>query len=161
MSETAPRPDRRPDWPGAVAALAFLAVGGYAVAESLRMTPLGAVFPRTIGAVLLALSALQLARCLAGRPGGAALEEGERGGSVARRAALAAVVLAWALAFPVVGFVVASLAGAFALSFIAEFERISPLAHAVRVAVLLAMVGLFYWLMTAVLNIPMPRAWLF
>lgn len=152
---------RRPDWTGALAALGFGAVGIYAVAESLAMTPLGAIFPRTIGAVLIGLSALQVARCLLGRGGGTVLEEGETGGSAPRRIALAAVLVVWVLLFPVIGFVVTSLAAALALMAIAEFETHTLRATALRILIVAAMVGVFYWLMVRVLHIPMPRSILF
>lgn len=152
---------RHPDWTGALAALGFASLGAYAVAESLAMTPLGAIFPRTIGAVLIGLSVLQIARCLLGRGGSTVLEEGETGGSAPRRLALAVVLVLWVLLFPVIGFVVTSLAAALALMAIAEFETHTLRAIVLRVCIVTAMVGLFYWLMVRVLHIPMPRALLF
>ena len=148
------------DWPGAAVALGFAALGGYAVAGSFGMTALGAIFPRTVGAILVALSLVQALRCLAGRGGALTLEDGERGGSAARRAALAAIMLVWVLAFPAVGFVATSLVAGWALLFVAEFDRLPPAAIGLRLVIVAAMVGLFYWLMVSVLNIPMPPAWL-
>lgn len=148
------------DWPGAAVALGFAALGGYAVAGSFGMTALGAIFPRTVGAVLVVLSVVQVLRCLAGRGGALTLEDGERGGSRWRRAALAAVMLVWVLAFPVVGFVVTSLLAGWALLFVAEFEPLPARTVGLRIVIVTAMVGLFYWLMVGVLHIPMPPAWL-
>lgn len=152
---------RTPDWAGAIAALAFAGTGLFAIVESLAMTPLGAIFPRTIGAVLLGLSLLQLVRCLTGRGGASVLEEGETGGSTLRRLILAVVLMLWVMLFPVVGFVVTSLVAALGLMVIAEFEALTPRATVLRVAIVSAMVFLFHWLMVAVLHIPMPRALLF
>lgn len=148
------------DWTGAAVALGFAAVGGYAVSGSLAMTPLGAIFPRTIGVVLVALAVFQALRCLMGRGGASTLEDGARGGSTARRAALAAVMLVWVLAFPRIGFLVTSLVAGSLLMVIAEFDALTPRLLTLRLAIVAAMVGLFYWLMVSVLYIPMPRAWL-
>lgn len=148
------------DWPGALVALGFAGVGGYAVSGSLAMTPLGAIFPRTIGLVLIGLSILQAVRCLAGRGGASLLEEGQTGGSTARRVALGVVMLIWALAFPVVGFIVTGLAAVVALMVIAEFDRLTAQALVLRIAMAALLVAVFYGLMTRVLFIPMPRAWL-
>ncbi len=150
----------RGDRAGALAAAGFLLAGAYAVTHSLAMTPMAAVFPRTVGMALAALSAAQLARLLTGRGAGAAHDQASLAGA-GRRAALAAIMLVWALAFPVLGFAVTSLAATVALSAAAQFERMTPGALATRAAAVAAMVGAFHWLMTAVLNIPMPQAWLF
>jgi putative tricarboxylic transport membrane protein len=148
------------DWPGAAVALGFAALGAQAVSGSLSMTPLGAIFPRTIGIVLAGLALVQAVRCLAGRGGASTLEEGARGGSIWRRAALAAVMLVWVVAFPVVGFLVTSLIAGAVLTVIAEFETLTPQRLALRLAMVAAMVAIFYWLMVSVLYIPMPRTWL-
>jgi putative tricarboxylic transport membrane protein len=148
------------DWPGTVVALLFAGLGGYAVSGSLGMTPLGAIFPRTIGLVLVGLAAVQAARCFTGRGGASELEEGETGGSVWRRAGVGAVMLAWALLFPVIGFIVTGFLAVVALGFIAEFDPPTPRQLGIRLGIAAAMVGLFYWLMVAVLYIPMPQAWL-
>ena len=146
------------DWPGAAVALGFAALGTYAVSGSLAMTPLGAIFPRTIGGILVVLALVQAVRCLTGHGGASALEDGDRGGSAWRRAALAAVMLVWVIAFPRLGFVVTSLAAASALMLIAEFDTLTPRRLAVRLLLVAAMVAAFYWLMVSVLYIPMPRA---
>jgi putative tricarboxylic transport membrane protein len=151
----------RIDWPGTAAALGFLALGGYAVAESYAMTPLGAVFPRTVGALMAGLSLVQLVRCLRGRAGPRSGEGGEGGGSAVRRAAMAAILLVWALVFPVVGFLVTGTLAGLALLFVAEFEPVPPRTLALRAAAVVAMVLISWWLMTAVLLIPMPAALLF
>ena len=156
------RPVTRPDLPGAAVALSFLAVGLYAVWTSFAMTALGAIFPRTIGGALMALSVIQIGLSLFGR-GGQASGEGREASwdGLTRRLGLAFVMIAWAVLFPVIGFVVTSIVAATALIVLAEHERPSLLTWLVRIAVVLAMVGAFYWLMVRVLYIPMPRGWLF
>jgi putative tricarboxylic transport membrane protein len=148
------------DWPGAAVAAGFAALGAYAISQSLAMTPLGAIFPRTIGFVLVALALAQAVRCLLGRGGASTLEDGDRGGSTARRAALAVVLLVWVVAFPIIGFLVTSLVAGAMLMVIAEFEALTPRLVAVRLALVGTMVAIFYWLMVSVLYIPMPAAWL-
>ncbi len=145
-------------WSDVAAAGAMLAIGAGAVLQSLAMTPMGAIFPRTVGAVLVALSLLQLGRSLAGRGGGGSAEVGEAGGSVWRRGLMIAVMLGWSVAFPVVGFLTTSLIAAVLLMVAAEFERMRPAPLALRLGVLVVMVAVFHWLMVAVLNIPMPQS---
>lgn len=148
------------DWPGFLVAVGFAGIGGYAATQSLGMTPMGAIFPRTIGLILIVLAAIQAGRCLMGKGGASRLEEGTQGGSIPRRIGVAAVMIGWALLFPVVGFIVTGFVAVVALMLIAEFDRLSRKALAFRLAIAIAMVGLFYWLMVAVLYIPMPRSWL-
>jgi putative tricarboxylic transport membrane protein len=151
-----------PDLTGAAVALAFAALGGFAVVESLGMTTLGAIFPRTVGGVLIGLSLVQFGLALTGRGGQSSGEGSDTGHEgMERRIALIVVMIAWALLFPVIGFVVTSVVAGIALLFIAEHERPSPLGRLVRIAAVIAMVAAFYWLMVVVLFIPMPRALLF
>jgi hypothetical protein len=152
----------RPDLGGALVAAGFLGIGVYAVWTSLGMTMLGAIFPRTIGGALIALSAVQIGLALAGRGGQASGEGGtEGGGSVVRRVALVVVMVAWAVLFPAIGFVATSIVAGLALLVIAEHEQPSPGGRLLRAAIVVAMVGAFYWLMVRVLYIPMPRGLLF
>lgn len=152
----------RPDLPGALVAFIFLAIGLYVVWVSFGMTMLGAIFPRTIGGILVGLSLFQCALSLAGRGGQQSGEGGESGWEgLSRRLGLAGVMVVWALLFPLIGFVVTSAVAGIALIFIAEHERPRPATWLLRVAIVALMVGFFYWLMVRVLFIPMPRAWLF
>jgi putative tricarboxylic transport membrane protein len=151
-----------PDLAGAAVALAFGALGLFAVVESLGMTALAAIFPRAVGGVLVGLAAVQAVLSLLGRGGQASGEGSDTGrAGMGRRIGLVVIMLAWALLFPVVGFVVTSTIAGIALLFVAEHEQPSPTTRAAGVAAVIVMVGLFYWLMVAVLYIPMPQAWLF
>lgn len=156
-------PSFRPNLGGAAVALIFLAVGAYAVWTSLSMTMLGAIFPRTIGAILIGLSMIQVVRALAGRGGQRSGESAEASNEegLVRRLGLVLVMVAWAIVFPLVGFVATSLVAAIALVFLAEHENTPVAIWILRIAVVSAMVMAFYWLMTRVLYIPMPRGLLF
>lgn len=148
------------DWAGAVASAFFACVGIYVFAASFAMSPMAAMFPRTIGAVLAGLALIQIAAAVTGRSArsveaGASLAEQTEG--LGRRLILLGCMIGWALLFPVVGMLVTSLAACVILMLTAQFGRLSPQRLAVYLATILAMVVLFYLLMTRVLNIPMPR----
>jgi putative tricarboxylic transport membrane protein len=148
----------RPDIGGAAIALVFLAIGIYAVWTSFAMTMLGAIFPRTIGGVLIGLSVIQIGLSFTGRGAQASGEGGETSKEgLGRRLALVAVMIAWALLFPAIGFVVTSFVAAVLLIFIAEHERTAAGIWLFRIAIVAAMVGAFYWLRARILYIPMPR----
>jgi putative tricarboxylic transport membrane protein len=148
------------DWAGALASAFFAGVGIYVFVASFAMSPMAAMFPRTIGAVLAGLALLQIAAALTGRSarsveaGGSLTEQTE---GLGRRLSLLGCMIGWAVLFPVVGMLVTSLAACVILMFTAQFGRLSPQRLAVYLGTLLAMVVLFYLLMTRVLNIPMPR----
>jgi hypothetical protein len=128
------------------------------------MSPNAAAFPRTIGAILLGLSVIQLLRSATGRSS-TVLEEGvslsaQREG-LGRRLTLVVTMFAWAILFPVIGFVVTSFAAALVLTATAQFGRPSPARAAVYGICISVFVFGFYLLMVNVLNIPLPRALLF
>ncbi|WP_159588008.1 tripartite tricarboxylate transporter TctB family protein [Chelativorans xinjiangense] len=155
---------RSKDWAGAVGSAFFFATGLYVFITSFSMSPMAALFPRTIGAVMATFAILQIAASLTGRSGQAV----EKGSSVAeqaeglgRRLTLLAVMVAWALLFPVVGMFVTSLLASVVLMFTGLFGRLSPFRLALYLAVVFVMVVVFYLLMSNVLNIPMPRGLFF
>jgi putative tricarboxylic transport membrane protein len=169
MSEPQPRPEQLaeasgPDWAGAVGAVIFAVIGAYVLWASLAMSPNAAAFPRTIGAILLGLSVIQLLRSATGRSS-TVLEEGvslaaQREG-LGRRLTLVVTMFAWAILFPVIGFVVTSFAAALVLTATAQFGRPSPARAAIYTVCISIFVFGFYLLMVKVLNIPLPRALLF
>jgi putative tricarboxylic transport membrane protein len=158
MSENSGNPVHPRDWPGAVASAFFCIVGVYIVTASFSMTKMAAVFPRTIGVVMAALSLMQIAAALTGRSGrslessGSDFAEG-RG----RRVVLVVTMIAWSLLFPVLGMFVTSLAACLILMATGQFGRPTGRQLGISLVAVLAMVGFFYLLMTRVLNIPMPR----
>lgn len=146
----------------ALVALGFAGVGLYAIVASLEMSMLGAIFPRTIGAILIALSLIQAGLALSGRGGQQSGEGADTSlDGMGRRAALIVTMVAWALLFPVVGFLSTSLAASMALLFIAEHDPPSQRWTLVRFGSVIGMVLVFYWLMVRILNIPMPSGLLF
>jgi putative tricarboxylic transport membrane protein len=152
----------RRDWPGAVASVFFCLVGAYIITASFSMTKMAAVFPRTIGVVMVVLSLMQIAAALTGRSGqslessGSDFAEG-RG----RRIVLVVTMVGWALLFPVLGMFVTSFAACFILMATGQFGRPTGRQLTVYLVSVLAMVSFFYLLMTRVLNIPMPRGLFF
>lgn len=164
MSHDAEKPAAAKDWAGAVGSAFFAALGLYVFLTSLTMSPMAAMFPRTIGAAMAVLAVLQIAAALTGRSG----EAMEKGGSVAeqveglgRRLVLLATMVAWALLFPVVGVFVTSLVACVILMFTGLFGRPTPLRLVLYLATVFVMVVVFHLLMSNVLNIPMPRGLLF
>ncbi|WP_274423689.1 tripartite tricarboxylate transporter TctB family protein [Chelativorans sp. YIM 93263] len=152
------------DWAGAVGSVFFLIVGLYTFVTSFGMSDMAAMFPRTIGAVMAALAVLQILASVTGRSG----KSLERGSSVAeqaeglgRRLVLVAVMAGWALLFPIIGMFVTSFIACVILMATGTFARLSPLRLGILLGTVLVMVTFFYFLMTNVLNIPMPRGLLF
>ena len=152
------------DLSGAVGSAFLGAVGLYVFVTSFGLSTMAAMFPRTIGAVLVILALVQIAAALTGRSAKAV----EAGSSVAdqaeglgRRLVLLATMIGWALLFPVIGMFVTSLAACTILMFTAQFGSPSHGRRAVHLGVAFGMVVIFYLLMSEVLNIPMPRGLLF
>lgn len=152
------------DIAGAVGSAFFAAIGAAVFIASLNMSPLAAMFPRTIGAAMAVLALLHIVMALTGRSG-EAVEKGssvsEQAEGLGRRMTLLFTMIAWALLFPVIGMFVTSLAACALLMFTGLFGRTSPYRLALYLAAVLAMVVCFYFLMGNVLNIPMPRGLLF
>ena len=152
------------DWAGAVASLFLGGVGAYVFVASFAMSPMAAMFPRTIGAILVGLSLLQIAAALTGRSArsmevGASIAEQAEG--LGRRLVLIGTMISWAVLFPLVGMFVTSLAACTVLMFTALFDRLTGGRLAVFLCTTFVMVTVFYLLMTRVLHIPMPRGVLF
>lgn len=155
---------REKDYAGAVGSFFFLCVGLYVFSASLGMSPMAAMFPRTIGAGMAVLAVLQILASLTGRSG-TAVEAGssvaEQAEGLGRRLTLLATMIGWALLFPVLGMFTTSLVACIVLMMTGQFGRLSPTRLAVYLVTILSMVAIFYLLMTEVLNIPMPRGLFF
>lgn len=155
---------RGPDWAGAAGAVVFAVIGAYVLWASLAMSDNAAAFPRAVGAILIGLSIIQLVRSATGRSS-TVLEEGvsltAQKEGLGRRLILVVTMVAWAILFPVIGFVVTSFAAAIVLTATAQFGRPSLGRTAIYAVSISAFVLGFYLLMVHVLNIPLPRALLF
>ncbi|WP_048645666.1 tripartite tricarboxylate transporter TctB family protein [Nitratireductor soli] len=149
---------------GIVGSTFFFFVGATVFAMSFEMTPMAAMFPRTVGAALALLAAFYIFAALRGYRG-EAVENGstvrEQAEGLGRRIVLLVTMIGWALLFPVIGMFVTSLAACIILMFTGLFERVSPGRLAIQLGAVLALVVCFYHLMNSILNIPMPRGILF
>lgn len=145
------RTDARPDWPGAAGSVALIAVGVAALLHARDFSDLGAVFPRAIGVLLIALGALYLVLVVAGRTTRAAAPAG----SNLRRAGVAAVMLGWAYALPL-GFVVSSIAAMTLLLLLAQHERWTAGRLLLYACAVLGVLALLYALFKLALQVPLP-----
>lgn len=155
---------RRIDWAGIAGSSVFAMIGSYVFITSLSLSPMAAIFPRTIGAVMVVLCAIQIATALAGNSGRSVEQTGsgaERMDGLGRRLTLIATMLGWAMLFPLVGVFFTSLVAAVILMATGQFGRLTSVRLAIYLVALIIMVGGFYMLMTEVLNIPMPRGLFF
>lgn len=144
--------ERSSDRAGAAGCVVAMATGAAAVWAARDFSSLGAVFPRTVGALLVALGALYLVFVALGRTRGAdALT-----GSNARRLSVAAVMLAWGFALGPLGFLPSSAAAMAVLVAVAHHGRWSPrLAIVYGGATGLVLMAL-YALFKLVLLVPLP-----
>ena len=141
-----------PDLRGALGSAAAMALGAVAIWAARDFSDLGAVFPRAVGALLVALGALYIGLTLAGRTQRVAA----LGGSHVRRAAAAVTLLAWAFTLGPLGFLARSAAAMAALMVIANHEHWT-LRRAVLYAAFsaLLLIGL-YSLFKIALQVPLP-----
>ncbi len=145
------RPPTR-DLPGLIGCLLMIGAGAAALAYSTEFSPLGSVFPRTIAAVMIALSAWYIVLTIMGRTQRAQFGAG----STVRRLGVMVVMLAWAFALSHIGFLASSAAAFVALLIIANHDRWtarSMLIYGVAGAVIL---GLIYGLFRFALLVPLP-----
>jgi putative tricarboxylic transport membrane protein len=149
--DPAPAP-RRADLPGALGSGLMMGIGALAVWHARDFSDLGAVFPRAIGGLLVALGALYLLLTALGRTQRAAAP----GGSHARRAGVAVVMLAWAFGLPVLGFLASSAAAMLLLLLLAQHERWTPARALLYPGAALAVLGALYALFKIALQVPLP-----
>lgn len=159
--EATPRAPRQRDT-GAVVLSAFF--GAAAVVAFMRardMSAMGSVFPSTISAVLVVLSAALIALALSGRARPAQAETAEGAVSNRRRIGLVLVFAAWVWLMPILGFATSSILAFVALAGLGEHDPVSARTWALRLLIGAAIVGAFWWLMSDVLLLRMPRGLLF
>lgn len=151
--------DDRKDYGGALMAVLLIAFGAFAVHDTTGYAdPDSAVFPRTVAIGLIAVSAAYLLLWLSGRTAPAMLRES---GSWPRRIAFIVVMLATAFAMPWVGFIPAALASFAVLMMIAMYDTWTPRHIVIYSLVALIVVLGFYMLFAKLLQVPLPKGWLF
>jgi putative tricarboxylic transport membrane protein len=142
----------RSDWPALVGSVVAIGLGAAAFWAARDFSPLGAVFPRSVGLLLVILGTLHVVFFALGRTRRAAPLDG----SMLRRAAVAAVMLGWGLGLGMLGFLPASAVAMAALVAIAHHGRWTARAALVFTGasgtVLLALYGLFKF----ALLVPLP-----
>lgn len=145
-------PPRGRDPLDAVGVVLLVALGAAALAASADFSPLGAVFPRAIGAALVALGLAYLVLLAMRRtPRLAGLE-----GSNLRRGGVAVVMLAWAFALEPLGFLASSAGSVAALLVIANHSRWTPLKALGYGASAALVLAVLYLLFAVALRIPLP-----
>jgi hypothetical protein len=142
----------RPDIPGAIGSGLMVLVGAAAIWAARDYSDLGSVFPRTVGALLVALGLVYIVLVVMGRTRrGAAID-----GSSIRRALVALVMLAWSFALGPLGFLPAGAAAMAALLMIAHHDQWTlrkALAYGLSTAIV---ISLLYTLFKHVLQVPLP-----
>lgn len=142
----------RTDVPGAIGSAIMVLIGAAAIWAARDYSDLGAVFPRTVGALLVILGTVYILLTVLGRTRrGAAVD-----GSSVRRALVAGVMLAWGFALGPLGFLPAGAVAMAALLLIAQHDRWTlrtALVYGLSTAIL---IGLLYALFKHVLQVPLP-----
>lgn len=142
----------RPDIQGAVGSALMVVIGAGAIWAARDYSELGAVFPRTVGALLVALGLVYIVLVVLGRTQlGVAAE-----GSTTRRALVAIVMLAWGFSLDLLGFLPAGLAAMAALLMIAQHDRWTLRTALVYGLSTAMVIGLMYTLFKHVLQVPLP-----
>jgi putative tricarboxylic transport membrane protein len=142
----------RADRIGAAGSAVAIALGVAAFWGARDFSDLGAVFPRSVGALLVVLGSAYIALTLLGRT----RRIDALGGSSVRRAATALVMLGWAFTLGPLGFLASSAAAMAALLVIAHHDRWTPRrAVAYAGACALVLIGL-YSLFKFALQVPLP-----
>lgn len=145
-----PTPGR--DTPGAIGSALFIGVGVAALAYSSEFSDLGAVFPRAIGGLMVAMGVLYLVFYALGRTQRAA----QAGGSDLRRAGVAVVMLGWAFALVPLGFLTSSAIAFGLLLVLANHERWTGRSVLLYGAAGGLVLGGLYALFKLALQVPLP-----
>ena len=140
------------DTPGAIGSALLIGVGVAALAGSGGFSDLGAVFPRAIGGLLVAMGLLYLVFYATGRTRRAAPAEG----SNLRRAGVAGVMLAWAFALVPLGFLASSAIAFVLLLMLANHDRWTPRSMLLYGGAGALVLGGLYGLFKQLLQVPLP-----
>lgn len=144
--------DNRADLPGAIGSGIMVLIGAVAIWAARDYSDLGAVFPRTVGALLIALGCVYIVLVVLGRTQAAAALEG----STTRRTLVAIVMLAWGFALGPLGFLPSGVAAMAALLLIAHHDRWTLRTALVYGLSCAAVLGLLYVLFKHALQVPLP-----
>ncbi len=142
----------RPDILGAIGSGLMVLIGAGAIWAARDYSDLGSVFPRTVGALLVALGIVYIVLVTMGRTHSVAGEPG----SAIRRWLVAIVMLSWGFALGPLGFLPTGVAAMTSLLLISHHDRWTlrtALAYGIATAVVL---GLLYVLFKHALQVPLP-----
>ena len=141
------------DLRGIAGSLLAIASGALAIWHAKEFSPLGAVFPRTIAALMIVFSAVYIAVAILRPEQPRAMPAGSTG----RRLAVSGVLLAWSFLLEPVGFLATSVASYAAILVIANYDRWTPrmaLSYALTGA---AVLGSLYAIFRFGLQVPLPE----
>lgn len=141
------------DYRGMLGSAVLIVVGLLALYHSGEFSPLGSVFPRTVAIAMIVLSAVYIAVGWLRPKAPAPLAMG----SVWRRLALAATMLAWAVLLEPLGFLASSVLAYAALLVIANYDRWTPRSAVIYVAAGSLIIGALYWVFRFGLQVPLPQ----
>ncbi len=160
-SETSSNPQHPPrerDLRGTLGAVLFILAGLVVLWQSMETGWAGAVFPRALAILMIALSVLLIARNLIGRASSEALPPA---GSAVRRTGLVASMLAAALVMPYLGFLITGVLVYVAIMGFAMYERWTPARMILYPSVGVITVYGFYTLFHTFFLVPLPQGGLF
>jgi len=141
-----------------IMAALFIALGAIVIWDTTTYTDADSyVFPRTIAAVMIALSLLLVLQWLIGASPSAADPGVADAKSVPRRVALFATMLGAALLMPFLGFLGTGLIAFIAIMLTAMWDPWTPYRFIVYPVAGAAIVGGFYLLFSHVLQVPLPE----
>lgn len=140
------------DTPGITGCAIAIALGVGTLIGSRDFTDLGAVFPRTIGGLMIVFGLLYIVLALR-KPVPQARPEA---GSNPRRFATMVVMLAWAFALQPVGFLFTSVCASVALLLIAQYDRWTARTAWIYALSTAVVVSGLYALFRVILQVPLP-----
>ncbi|HVL73682.1 MAG TPA: tripartite tricarboxylate transporter permease, partial [Beijerinckiaceae bacterium] len=144
------------DLGGVAIAGLFILLGLWMEWESVGMSALGSVFPRTIATAMIVCAIALIVRQLL-RP---RVREVPVGESTPRRVALIAVMAVWVLLLPIVGFFATSFAAFLILLAVANYDGWTPRRTLGYGLTAIGVIALFYVIFVRLLLVPAPRGWL-
>lgn len=155
---------RRRDTGGMVIAVLSILLGLWVWQQSMAMTAVGAIFPRTVATALIIFAVILIIGDLRRHGRVAPTEEEPPKGapeSTRHRLALIVIMAAWVLLMPVIGFFVSSLLAFLGVLVVANYDPWTPRRAIAYVLSAVVIVGAFYLLLVEVLLVPAPQGILF